>query len=183
MEQRPDSEIKAEIHEQARKDADASVYTLGNVFTTTEEKLEIERWYQLPSEVAAYTFLVGLFYYASGFLTGLYLYILANGAGILAAAFCWFAYSRVLVGALFSLLANRIISWGAHLGVAFWFISQSRPWLGGFALLSLFTGGIPFAIGATFFYQIVTRRYRMHPKYAFLKHFYARSYPFESNVC
>lgn len=167
--------------ERAQNDADASVYTIGNAFTTTEEKIEIERWYQLPMDIGGYSFLVGLFYYANGEISGLQLFLAANLVGIVAAMFCWFAYSRVLVAALFALLGSSRVSWAVHLGVAAWFFFHSHPWLGGFAIANQFTGGMAFSVGAMFFYQLVTRRYRIHPKYAFLKHFYGKTYPFENN--
>lgn len=167
--------------ERAQHDAHASAYMLGNPFTTIEEKLEIERWYQLPMDIAGFSFLAGLFYYAGGAVTGWQLFLAANAVGIVAAMFCWFTYSRGLVAFLFLLLHNSLVSWVIHLGVATWFFTHSRPWLGCFAIANQLTGGIAFSIGAMLFYHLVTRRYRIHPKYAFLKHFYGKSYPFESN--
>ncbi len=181
MDPSTDPRITPEMVERAQNDADASVYTLGNPFTTTEEKLEIERWYQLPMDLGGYSFLAGLFYYGSGDLTGWQLFLAANVVGIVAAMFCWFAYSRVLVASLFVLFGSSLVSWAVHLGVAAWFFTHSRPWLGGFALANQFTGGMAFSVGAMLFYQVITRRYRIHPKYAFLKHFYAKTYPFENN--
>jgi hypothetical protein len=167
--------------ERAQNDAHASVYMLGNPFTTIEEKLEIERWYQLPIDIAGFSFLAGLFYYATGAVTGWQLFLAANAIGIVVAMFCWFTYSRVLVASLFALFGNSLVSWAVHLGVAAWFFTHSRPWLGGFAIANQLTGGMALSLGAMFFYQLVTRRYRIHPKYAFLKHFYGKTYPFESN--
>ena len=182
MQTKTDEELRAEIRAEAHNYAQAQVYSLQNEFTDVSEKFEIECWYQLPTECAGYAFLAGAFMYASGVLAGWQLLGLTCSVDFVASLLCWFGYSRSWVIPVFLKLRSRLLSWSLHFIVAIWFFSHARYWLGGFVLLSLFTGHLPFGLPSMIFYQTMTRRYGMHPKYAFLKHFYGKSYPFESSA-
>lgn len=182
MQKKTDDELRAEIRAEAHRYAQAQVYSLQNEFTDVSEKLEIESWFQLPTVCAGYAFLAGSFLYARGLLDAWQLFGIACGADLLVAIVCWFAYNRNWVVPAFMILRFPVLSWSLHFIVAIWFFAHSRHWLGGIVLASLFTGHLPFGFPSITFYKLVTLRYAMNPKYAFLKHFYAKRYPFESSA-
>jgi hypothetical protein len=41
-------ETTRDLHEAALKASEKNAYSMNNPYTTTEEKIEIEYWYQLP---------------------------------------------------------------------------------------------------------------------------------------
>ncbi|MCO5043800.1 MAG: hypothetical protein M9935_00775 [Kiritimatiellae bacterium] len=164
--------------ELARKHAERSVYTLGNSYTTIDEKLEIESWYQLPLELAGHTYLITTIFWALGTIGGFVAYVIAVAVGILSAIFIWVAYSRAFIP-LFMVVRLPYIGWFVHLGVAVW-LGISGHWLPCiFVVLNRLLFFMPVSFPAMITNQVLTAGYQMHPKYAFLKHFYGKQYPFE----
>ena len=172
-------DMATELRSEVRRNAVATHYALDNPFTSQEEKLEIESWYQLPIEIASHTLLITSVLWAYSYTSGWIAYGSAALAGVLVATLLWSLYARSWVVPLFIVVRLPVVGWMLHLGIAAWLAVEGH-W--GPAILiatNRLLLGIPAGVLASFTNQLLSRRYGMHPKYAFLKHFYGKSYPFE----
>lgn len=171
--------VSEDIHVRASKAAEGNVYTMTNPYTTSEEKVEIESWYQLPFNTAAWAFIIDCLLWAQGTLNWWQAYMFAAGIGIVTTLWTWFLYSKKTVFVLNMILGFPIIKWLVPIGFAVWL------WIGGSSTQAMFLVGnlvllyFPVAFPSVFLNQILSGKYRMHPKYAFLKHIYDKEYPFE----
>jgi hypothetical protein len=152
---------------------------MSNPYTTRDEKVEIESWYQLPIHISGIAYIVACLFWAQDIISGWHAFFGAFAVGVLAAVTIWFVYVRKLVFGLCMLLNFPVVGWLIHLGVAGW-LGFSGSWtqaafLAGNRLFFL----MPVGYGAILANQILTVKYKMHPKYAALKHFYGKTYPFE----
>jgi len=164
--------------ESARKHAESSLYTMTNPYTTTEEKIEIEAWYQLPVELAGHAFLFTTVAWAFGILGGWAAYGIAVLVGIISAIVIWLAYSRSIIP-VFLIIRLPYVGWLIHLGISIW-LAASGHWLPAiFLFLNRLLFFLPVGFPVAFVNQVLTFKYKIHPKYAFLKRFYGKEYPFE----
>ncbi|MDD4052329.1 MAG: hypothetical protein PHR28_10595 [candidate division Zixibacteria bacterium] len=169
-----------EIQITAWKTAERNVYSMSNPYTDMLEKYEIEHWYQFPINFSGIALMVSSVFWAQGLIGWWEAMLAAIGAGIIAGIFNWFFYIRLLVFGFNRLFDSPKIEWFIHIGVAAIF-GFSGHWvqaicLFGNRLLFLF----PTGFGAMMTYAVLSsRKYKMHPKYAFLKRVYGKSYPFE----
>ncbi len=152
-----------------------------NPHTTRDEKVEIEAWYQLPIDMAGIVFDVSCLFWARGNITGWHAYAMSFAVGVSVAVGVWFVYVKQVVFGLEMLLNFPAVRWLIHLGFAAWL------WLSGARIQAIFVACncllllIPVGIGAIVTNQILTSKYKMHPKYAFLNHVYGKEYSFESD--
>jgi len=156
-------------------------YSLTNPYTTEHEKVEIETWYQLPVDLAGITYIVTCVLWARGAIGGWQAYLIALGVGVVAAIALWIAYPK-RVAFLLKVLIGCPVLWLwilPHAGFAAWL-----AFTGAWTQAAFLTGNclllkIPVGLGAVITNQVLASQYRMHPKYAFLKHTYGKVYPFE----
>jgi hypothetical protein len=92
------------IEDVARKAAERNVYSLSNPYTTRDEKLEIEVWYQLPLDLSGVACLVTGILWAYGNLVWWEAYLIAFGVGVVTAILLWFAYAPAVTIALSKIL-------------------------------------------------------------------------------
>jgi hypothetical protein len=154
-------------------------YSLNNPYTTEDEKVEIETWYQLPVDMSAIAFIACCLLWARGSIAGWQAYAIAFAVGVFTAVGIWIAYVKRIVFALKVLFGSPVVWVFMDLGVAAC-LAFTKQWtqavfLAGNALLCR----IPVGVGAIITNGILTSRYGMHPKYAFLKRVYGKAYPFD----
>jgi len=171
--------VAQKIHIEAHKAAERNVYTLTNPYTTREEKVAIESWYQLPINISGIAYILTCLFWSWGSISFWEAYFIAVAVGVLTAVILWFMYIRKLVFGLSMLLDFPLVGWIIHLGFAAW-LGFSGSWtqaifIAGNRLLFL----LPVGFGAIIANQKLASKYPMHPKYAFLKRFYGKTYPFE----
>jgi hypothetical protein len=172
-------ETRESIRQSAKKYAEAQVYTLNNSYTTKEEKLEIEVWYQTPIVITGYVFTVACFFWSRGWISGWHAFLITAAAGVIVPTSMWLAYRPGLFFALFMVLDIPVLNWAIPLAVAAWIIFSGH-WLEGSllavntALLKLPTGVVPIVAN-----QFLTCRSGMNPKYGLLKCKHGKLYPFE----
>ena len=160
---------------------DRDVYSKINTYTTINEKVEIEAWYQLPIDLAGLAFDVSCLFWAHGDINGWYAYTISFAVGILTAVTVWFVYVKQVVFGLSILTNFPVVRWIIHIGFAAWlYFTEARIQAIFVAVNCLFLL-MPVGFGAILANEILTKKYKMHPKYAFLKHIYGKTYPFESN--
>ncbi len=175
-ESKPDLE---NIDNEAKKAAERNVYTMSNPYTTREEKVEIESWYQLPFNTGAWAYLIGCVLWAQGVLNGWEAYFLASGVGIATALFTWFLYSKKTVFILSMSFGFPGIKLVVLLGVAVWLWISGAYTQSIFLIANLVLLGFPVALLSLLVNQMLSKKYHMHPKYAFLKRVYHKRYSFE----
>lgn len=167
------------LHEKAKKASERNVYSLTNFYTSRDEKIEIEAWYQLPLCVAGLAYLIAGILWSQGVLNGWQTYFIALGAGSASAVLIWAIYNRKIIFFLGTLLDFPFLNWLIHLGVAGYLTYRGMYLQAGFVAGNRIFSYIPVSFGAMVTNQILTSKYKMHPKYALLKRNYGKSYPFE----
>lgn len=177
----PSEPTAREVQNQAQKTKDRHVYLTTNSYTTTDEKVEIEAWYQLPIDLAGFAFDMGCLFWARGNIGGWHAYAISFAVGILTAVTLWFVYVKRIVFGLSMLTNFPVIRWLIHFGFAAWLVLTGSWVQGVLVALNCLLLLIPVGWGAILANQILTLRYKMHPKYAFLKHVYGKEYSFESD--
>jgi hypothetical protein len=165
--------------EPAKSTAQKHAYSLTNPYTTQDEKVEIQVWYQLPVDLAGIAYIATCVIWSRGDITGWQAYVMAFAVGVAASIVLWVVYAKRIVFAVKVLVGSPGVWVVPHIGVAAWLAftgawTQAAFLAGNCVLLEL-----PVGLGAILANQILTSRYRMHPKYAFLKHVYGKVYPFE----
>jgi len=168
-----------DIHARATKSAESNVYTLTNPYTTHDEKIEIESWYQLPIDTGGWAYLIFCILWAQGMFNWWQAYLLAAGVGIMTTLFAWFLYSKKTVIVLKILLGFPITKWLVSIGFAVWLWMNDSSMQAMFIIGNLVLFYMPFGFPAIIANQILTSKYNMHPKYALLKHVYGKEYHFE----
>jgi len=156
-------------------------YSMDNIHTTRDEKVEIEAWYQLPVDMSGIVFDLSCLFWVRGNITGWHVYAISSAAGILTAIAVWFVYVKKMVFALEMLLNFPVVRWLIHLVFAAW-LCLTGAWIQAiFVACNCLLLLMPVGIGAMLTNQMLTSKYEMHPKYAFLKHIYGKIYSFESD--
>lgn len=74
-----------------------------------------------------------------------------------------------------------VVRWLIHLGFAAWLYFTGSQIQAIFVAANCLLLLIPVGFGAILANEILTKKYKMHPKYAFLKHIYGKTYSFESS--
>ena len=174
----PSDSVAKEIHIQAKKAHERNAYSMTNTHTTVDEKVEIEAWYQLPVDVAGVAYIASCQFWAWGYISGWHAYVISFAVGILTAVTVWFVYVKRIVFGLEMLLNFPVVRWLIHLGFALW-LYFTGSWIQAiFIVCNCLLLLIPVGFGAILSNEILTSRYKMHPKYAFLKHVYGKTYSF-----
>lgn len=170
-----------DIHLKTTSVTEKDAYTLTNPYTTADEKIEIESWYQLPFDIGGSAYLIGCILWAYGVIGWWQAYVFAAGAVILTSLFKWFLYSKKTLFSLKVIFGNPVVKLYFSIFCVVWL------WMNGFSIQALCIIGnlalwsLPVGFSTLITRRILTGKYRMHPKYAFLKHIYGRVFAFESH--
>lgn len=169
---------REQIEFEAARRTEANVYSLNNRYLSEGEKLETEIWYQSPGDFMLYTFagLSLLSVWRSvhwSVLIGVPVIV-----NLLVGLMNWFIYPRRLLWGLYLTVFHNLVQWIVLLSVAGYLLYEGHYWLA--AVVFLWKVGILsiFELHMIMF-AFLSRPYGMHPKYAFYKRQYGRSYPFE----
>jgi len=172
------NKTRQEIARKAANYAEANVYALDNPYLNREEKQEVEMWYQLPGNVMILTFFIvailSVFYHFSWKLV----IGIPIGINILIGIINWFFYKKRLVYSLYLTVLHSWILYLAGFSTAVFLFFKGSYIFAIIVLLAPF-GIFAFAEPHLFFYSILARKYRIHPKYAFFKKEYNYTFPFE----
>lgn len=168
-----------DIHEEALRTSEATVYTMKNRHTTTEEKFEIECWYQLPMDTAGWAFLINCIFWSYGVFTWWQAYSIAAGFGIFTAIIAWLFYSKRTIYIVSAILGFPIVRWIIPLGISGWLWLNGSSTQALFVMVNLVLLSFPVFIPSMVVNHILAGKYNIHPKYALLKHVYGKKYSFE----
>jgi len=177
-----DIKLRESIDQQATAYAEANVYSLDNNYLSQDQKLEVELWYQLPGNVMFLSFiLVAIWSVLIGPLSWSMIIGIPFAVNVTVGLLNWQFYNKSF---LFKLYRTALHSWTLYLvgfsAAAFLFYKGAIV----LAIISLVAplGLLAFVEPHLFFYPMLTKQYRMHPKYAFFKKFYEVEFPFEEAI-
>jgi hypothetical protein len=115
----PSGKLSEQV-EPARSTAQKRAYSLTNPYTTQDEKVEIEAWYQLPMDLAGVAYIVTCTIWARGDITGWQAYVMAFAVGVAMAIALWVAYAKRIVFAVKVLVGSPGVWVVPHIGFAAW---------------------------------------------------------------
>jgi hypothetical protein len=168
-----------EFRRPAQNAAEASVYSLDNPYLEQREKLEVEMWFQLPGNCLTYAFLAVAVWSIRQPMSWWSLIGIPIGVNLAAGLVNWYVYSRGPVFRLYLTVFHNWVRWLATLATAGALVYNGLYLLAALAVLGhavLF----PVIEAHMLLYAVLAKKYRMHPKYAFFKRQYGRSFPFEA---
>ncbi|MBI2674697.1 MAG: hypothetical protein HYX22_03110 [Candidatus Yanofskybacteria bacterium] len=172
-------EIKQEIMRKAAARANANVYSLNNSYLTAEEKQEVELWFQLPGNVMLYAFVITAIWSVVVVPLSWNLIIgIPLGVNVAIGLLNWYFYKKNLVYILYLTVLH---SWTLYLvgfGTAVFLFFKGVIVLATISLVAPF-GLLAIVEPSIYFYSILAKKYRMHPKFAFFKKEYKHTFPFE----
>jgi len=184
MQSDPDVKLRENIHQKAAAYAEATVYTLGNTYLSQEKKTEVELWFQLPGNVMRYSFvIVAIWSVVVGPLPWSKIIGIPLAVNVIVGLLNWHFYNKNFVYKLYLTFLHSWILYLVGFGAAAFLFFKGAIALAiiSLALVAPF-GLLAFAEPHLFFYSILAKKYRMHPKYAFFKRFYGYEFPFEEVI-
>jgi len=161
--------------------ANAVVYSLNNLYLDQNEKQEVEMWYQLPGHVMLYAFVIAAIYSLYNPLPWSAIIGIPLVANVLAGTLNWYFYSKKLVYNLYLTLLHSLVLYAVGIGAAIFLFINGAILFGIISLVAPF-GLLVFVWPHLYFYSILARKHRMHPKYAFFKKEYGHQFPFEKDL-
>lgn len=168
-------EIKARIHRNAARHAEANVYSMNNPYLTRSQKVLVEAWFQFPVGVFGYVILTYLALHPHHYFRAfVFAYIAVGIVALIARSI--FLPDRLLLalGILFAGWTQTAVS------LAFIALFLYRTDWGGTAIaLASATGLLTILAPSMHLYTILSPR-GMHCKYAFAKSRFGIAYPFEN---
>jgi hypothetical protein len=175
-------EIRDEIARKAAAHAEANVYSLNNQYLTPDEKQEVELWFQLPGNVMLWVFVATAVYSVVveplpwSKIIGIPL-----TANVVVGLLNWYAYNKNFIYKLYLTFLHSWILYLVGFGAAAFLFYKGAIALAIISLVAPF-GLLAFAEPHLYLYSILAKKYRMHPKFAFFKKQYGRTFPFEQDL-
>ena len=172
---------KQDIGRIAQNRAEAMVYSLNNSYLNSAEKQEVELWYQLPGNVMLWAFVITAIYSVYNRLPWSEIIGIPLLANVVVGVWNWYFYKKNFVYKLYLAVLH---SWVLYL---IGFDAAVFLFLKGSVALAIISVIAPFGLLAIvepsiYLYFILAQKYRMHPKFAFFKKEYGRTFPFEQDL-
>lgn len=159
--------------------SDRNIYRLNNEYLSIDDKIAVESWYQAPDDFMVFTFWGLLIYSLYSPMQWYWILGIPMIVSIILALIFWNFYNRSFFNALKLTIFHNWTTGaiGVLIGVL---MAYHGLWI--WAVISAVVGILGFTILSwwTMVYNLVAKsQYNMHPKYAFFKKWYGRSFPFE----
>lgn len=177
----PQEEIKQEIVRKATNYADANVYSLNNTYLSPAEKQEVELWFQLPGNVMLYAFIITAVYSIYYPLSWSKIIGISLVVNIIIGILNWYFYNKKFIYNLYLTILHSWILYLVGIGAAIFLFFKGEIILAIISLVAPF-GLLAFAEPHLFFYSLLAKKYKMHPKFAFFKKEYGHKFPFEKSL-
>ena len=170
-----DSVVRERIHRQAAAFAEATVYSMNNIYLTKMQKAYVEEVYQLP---------IGLFWYILfGHLlfvepqSYLDAFLVAAVSNVVVAIAWWFASNLRIanLGFLFGGYASTVINFGFA-----GYLGYQGAWPAAGIAAASATGLLSMIVPSVWIYPILGRG--MNPKYRIAKKLFGIEFPFEKDL-
>lgn len=162
----------------ARSRAEANIYSFNNPYLDPAEKLEVELWYQLPGNIMLWVFAITAIYSVYNPLPWSEIIGIPLLANVVVGIWNWYFYKKDFVYKLYLTILHSWVLYLLGFGTAAFLFYKGAIALAIISLIAPF-GLLAFAELHLYFYPILAEKYRMHPKYAFFKKEYGRTFPFD----
>lgn len=173
-----DNEIQEQIKEIAYNRAEANVYSLNNNYVDYDDKQKLEMWFQLPGNIMVLTFWILTILYVFEQFHWFYFFIIPMTINIIVGLINWVKYFEKFINVLYLTILHSIMLTAIAIGISIYLFISGYIILGILVILSRF-GVFTLLEFHMFLYSGLSRKYRMHPKYVFLKKYYGYEFPFE----
>ena len=160
--------------------AEAELDPLNSQYLNLSEKLEVQMWYNFPDSVTVWAFLIAATYSIYNPLSLKEMICIPLVTNVIVFLLNWFFYSKKFIQILSLTILHNWIQYLAGLGAVVFLFSHGAIILGIIALLSPF-GVLIIVSPSTYFNHVLTKKYRMHPKFVFFKLKYGYEFPFEKD--
>ncbi|MDP3043467.1 MAG: hypothetical protein Q8N21_03620 [bacterium] len=171
-------EVKQNIIKKAANYTEANVYSLNNTYLNSAEKQEVELWFQLPGNIMFYTFIIVAIYSIYNPLAWSKIISTPIVVNIIIGILNWYYYNKKLTYNLYLTILHGWVLYLVGIGSAIFLFFQGAIILGIISLVYPF-GLLSFAELHMIVYSILSKKYGMHPKFAFFKKEYGYKFPFE----
>jgi hypothetical protein len=173
--------MRERIHKKAIACAEAQVYSIDNPYLSRADKVEVELWYQFPMHVSLITMLACLVYSSYYPLSWYWIVGIPLIANCIFGILNWANYNRKFLFGIYLSVCHHWSLWLLTLVSIVLMVVNGAYTKAVIAIcLQLFL--IVFVTPHILIYSILSRRYQMHPKYAFFKRVYGYEFPFEKDL-
>lgn len=170
-----------DIERVASNRANATVYSLNNLYLTPQEKQEVELWYQLPGNVMLYAFVITAIYSVFNPLPWKEIIGIPLVANIIVGFLNWYFYNKKFVYKLYLTVLHSWVLYLVGVGAAILLFFKGAIILAIISLIAPF-GLLALVEPSIYLYTIFAQKYHMHPKYVFFKREYGHTFPFEEDL-
>ena len=160
---------------------DPKWYDLDNPYLTRSEKLEVELWSQFPGNAMQFAFLCCALWSAFRPLAWAALLGVPLLVELLAAVENYYLYNRRAIWIVYLVLLHNWWLWAVGTAAIVALILHGQYLLAGVVLAVRLGAGIVAEMPFMALYWVLFRKTGMHPKYAFFKRFYGRTFSFEES--
>jgi hypothetical protein len=161
--------------------ANATVYSLNNLYLNPQEKQEVELWYQLPGNVMLYAFVITAIYSVFNPLPWKEIIGIPLIVNIIVGFLNWYFYNKKFVYKLYLTVLHSWILYLVGVGAAIFLFLKGAIILAIISLIAPF-GLLALIEPSLYLYSIFAQKYNMHPKFAFFKKEYGHQFPFEKDL-
>lgn len=170
-----------DIERRASNYANANVYSLNNTYLNPVEKQEVELWFQLPGNIMLYAFVItAIWSVVVEPLSWSKIIGIPLAINVIVGFLNWYFYKKNLVYKLYLTFLHSWVLYLVGFGAAAFLFYKGAVALAIISLVAPF-GLLAIVEPSIYFYSILAKKYRMHPKFAFFKKEYSRTFPFEEN--
>lgn len=181
MEYDADAVLRENIRRQAAARAEATVYTLGNTYLSQEQKMEVEHWFQFPGNIGLVTMLACLVYSVYSPLSWYWIIGIPLIANCLFGIANWLVYSRKFLKGVYLSIFHNFVLWMLTI-IAIILLVINGAYIKALLAFFLKLFLIAFFEPHMLIYSFLSRKYQMHPKYAFFRRIYGHEFPFEETI-
>jgi hypothetical protein len=171
---------KDTIQEKAERFAEAHTYRLNNSYLTQAQKMEVELWYQFPVTLAYTVFCACLIYHSLYPQTIKVIIGIPLIINVLIGIINWESYSPSFNKVFFLSIGHNYTQWILSLSTIGILFYHHLYWWAALVLLGKI-GLLALLFPSIFLYSRFSSKYKMHPKYAFFKKYYNKTFAFEEN--
>lgn len=161
--------------------ATANTYRLDNPYLTPHEKKQVELWFQFPETVMFITLCICMLLSTLSSLPLKWIIGIPLIVDLIIGLINWTVNLRKCHSVFFLTIGNNFALWILALttiGILIYYkmyLYASIIFIGKLGFLSLISPSM-------YVYTILSKRYKMHPKWVFFKKFYAMTFPFEKEI-
>ncbi|MBP6302198.1 MAG: hypothetical protein KBB37_02795 [Bacteroidia bacterium] len=176
-----EEKIQEYIDKESTRFATANIYRLDNIYLTHQQKIEVEHWYQLPMKIMFVTLCICMLYSTYDALALKWIIGIPIILDLMIGLLNWSINIKKVYTTFFLTIGNNFVLWGLTLVTMGFLIYNGKYFYAVLVLIGQF-GLISILSPSLYVYTILSKKYKMHPKWVFFKRFYSMYFPFEKEI-